>query len=245
MIRLALLAALLVAPLAAAGSADAPEVTDAAGDAGPNGAALPGGMEDYDILAAWWENEDADSIDLIIQTSGANRNPPNSDWSQVFDVNGTSYVAGFINFPGPLGYVGPYVCELASVPNSCISTEGGIQGNLIRSVVPRANISSPAAGATIAITGGASGVIVGTQFVVMDSTPAGLPYVATKGALRVNATGDGVAAGPVNVDTGDRSSVRSSAESNSSTTSTETPWPGALAALAAAGAVALARRRRA
>lgn len=238
---LLVLAALLAATApASAGSADAPEVTDPAGDAGPNGAAVPAGFEDLDIVAAWFENENADTIDLVIKTAGPSRSRPNADWWQEIESNGTAYLAGYLDFPGPLGYVGPYLCPKGNAPAGCIGTGGGVSGDTLRSTLPRANLSQPALGDALTIVGGASQVIVGLQWVSADPTPAGIPYVLAKGVAAGNVT---TADGAAGLDAAGNATV--SPAGGDAATEAAVPATPLAAFLVAAGALALGRRRRA
>lgn len=246
-----LLSLSILLPTAAAGTAEAPEVTDPAGDAGPNGTAIPAGAEDVDVTAVWFESENLDTIDLVIQTAGDSRQRPNTIWLQNFEANKTAYRAGYVDAMGGVvpmfSFKGMFVCPVEGFPESCIGLDGAPQGRLYRITMPRANLSNPRIGDAITISDGAvlSSSFFGPDVVLWDTTPPGLPYLFAKGAGAAgNATAGaaGAAAG---------AGGAAGAAANASIRPTETaasepaatPAPGVLLLLAAAGAAVAWRRR--
>lgn len=247
-LALALLVLISLIPAAAAGSAEAPEMTDAAGDAGPGGTNVPG-QDDIDLLAAWFEAEDLDSVDLKIQLAAA---PVRINWDvgQHFQHAGVDYYTGGFRF---LTNEGVYLCRVPDGEdfNCQDSTEGGIEGATIRVVLPKSFMDNATVGHSLDIQEGWSvqcagafvpGLPVGFgQCAPFDATPAGTPYVIAKGAVPVddNATsGTGVGLG---------GAVGNASVKPTSTTAPEeaaaTPGAGVVAVILGAVAVAAMRRR--
>lgn len=225
---------LVVAGPAAAGSADAPEATDPAGDAGPNGAAAPAGFEDVDLVAVWWEAETADTITLTIATAGPSKGRVPVDYEIAFDAGGESWFAGYLNLPGPAGYVGSYVCPASNIPAGCTAVGGGVNGATVTAEVPIANFT--AGDGVLAITGGRTmSFLLGPDAVVYDTSPAGLPYVLAA-ANATEQTIEAVLEAPAVQPAAANATTRADAAAN------ETPLPVALA-LAALAAAGLRRRR--
>lgn len=196
--RLPALALILLLPTAAAGTPDAPESTDPAGDAGPNGAALPAGHDDVDLIAIWFEMETLDTIDLVLQMGGPLKSRPNTIFGVAFDVNGAAKAAAYFDFP-PFAS-GGQICDYSGdldVEN-CVDVTASASGNMLRLTIPRANMTSPAPGDAATIVSGVTFSYVGAPapppvpsvgtVLTWDESSAGMPYVFAKG-IAANLTG--------------------------------------------------------
>lgn len=246
-----LVALVLFSPLASAGSAEAPEATDPAGDAGPNGVAAPAGHEDVDIVAIWFEGETLATVDLVMQLAGPQRSRPNTLWATTFDVKGTSKAAGYGDF-GAFGSQ-TFLCDYAegNDVSNCVTVTGAFSGNALRVTLPRENLSEPAAGDAATITGAVTFSIAFVpapppvpplgQSVNWDVSPAGMPYLFEKGAAALNETLPGANSTLPRVNTTISPAAGGAANVDGEA---QTPAAPAVAAVAALAAVALALRRK-
>jgi hypothetical protein len=93
------LLALLAVPAVAAGTADAPEVADPAGDVAAFGAPVPQGLGWADIQAAWFERQGG-SFALSIRVGDGAGEPPSGEVGVTFRAGAHHYIAGYTVVPG-------------------------------------------------------------------------------------------------------------------------------------------------
>ncbi|MGQ0535135.1 MAG: hypothetical protein ACT4PT_03585 [Methanobacteriota archaeon] len=184
---LALLAvATSVAPATLAGSEEAPEVTDAAGDAGPQNTPTPAGSEWADFVAAWFSDETPEDITMTMKVTGTDVAPPNSVIGLLFRVGDQYFIAGYgdfaIPFP-PFRSQGGYLCpaDASGTPEG----DGGSCGVVpyafaagVYTIGPLSRSSLGAGpGALIEAPIGQSGYLVSVAaYVPIDETPEGFAY---------------------------------------------------------------------
>lgn len=192
--------ALFVAPGATAGTQEAPEVADAAGDAGPNGTAAPVGFGWGDIVAAWFEAESPQSFTIKLAVVDSTVPPQNAVVGVQFNVGSRVFLSGWGTFFGaPAGFL----CETDAngQPMNCTdSQEATLSGPLYTiSNIPRDFVGALDQGAILGEPQGFAGQIVfvfdptgmvplsAGQYVPVDDTPVGKAYTFATGIAKQEA----------------------------------------------------------
>lgn len=175
---LAALATSLLQP-AHAGTEDAPEIQDPAGDQAVLGE-VPGidtvGFAGSDVLAGWITDETATEIHAFIATSGTFVDGTGGPYAYEFHITvaGTEYLATIASGDPPTA--------------GGVATAIEVQGGTADLTIPKANIGSPAAGTALTnlfITAHGGGPEEVPGGFIQDRAPdegAGTDYIATGGA---------------------------------------------------------------
>jgi len=135
--------ALLAAPAALAGSANEPEISDPAGDAGPAGVPLGASAADFDIRAAWFET-DEDGTWVALQLTSFDVHPPDVLFGVYAPIGdgwiGVGYATFLFPFPPFVveGYGGCHAPTQDAEPE-CGQLEGELlpDGNGFRLLLPQ------------------------------------------------------------------------------------------------------------
>lgn len=240
---IALLTTLLVLPAATAGSADAPEIADASGDAGPAGP-MPG-FAWADLLAVWFEETPAQLI-VRMQVADATAPPPDGVVGLVLRVGEQAYILGHGRILFPTGpYSGGYLCpadDQGQPTGECSAPPARFDGGVYTVEVPRADLGATRAGDALeAITAESGNHPGGMQWIPADTAGGDAAFVFQTGE---EATLEAQA-----VEAAERPAAEGAAPAPTPTPATREPpraVPGLPPFVLAAGAMgaALAARRR-